>query len=153
MSEVWQATENVVELMREVKEEHHPELDEATIDVVFKDSMPKKDGRAQLGKVRKVSSVYQALVEADFIITLNYEAWQKLTPDKRRALLDHQLCHCQPKIDDMGMVEGWKTRKHDFEEFAEVIDRHGPWDRQVQVAGNVILKQKHLFQSGVTAKE
>lgn len=40
---------------------------------------------------------------------------------QRRALVDHELCHCRLEGDDPEIVP------HDIEEFNVIIQRHGVW--------------------------
>ena len=144
--DVWQADEETQKLMLEVKSQHHPGLAEANIDVVFKEAMPTRNGTTPLGKARRVSGVYKAMVSADFLIILNNEEWQKMDDEKRRAVLDHELCHCAPKYDDDGCLTGWTMQDHDFEEFEEIVERHGPYTRRAESMGRTVLRQKALFE-------
>lgn len=52
----------------------------------------------------------------DFIITFDVAEWKALTEAQRRALVDHELCHCA--VGD----NGWRVRAHDIEEFRAVLN-------------------------------
>jgi hypothetical protein len=92
------------------------------------------DGRLRLGSCKKGSDLDRALANYDFVIQLNHEAWNQsgFDSEKRTALIDHELCHAQvacdtngePKLDDQGRT-CYRIRKHDVEEFSEVVARHG----------------------------
>lgn len=62
---------------------------------------------------------------------LDVNEWNLLTDSQRRALVDHELCHCGVK--DPGADEPeWTLRAHDIEEFKAVIERHGFWKSDVR---------------------
>lgn len=95
---------------------------------------PDPDGRVTIGKCRKASDLDRELMEFDFIILLSKEFWQdlKVTDAQRRALLDHELMHAAVKIGENGEPEEdakgrtvYRIRKHDIEEFADTVKRHG----------------------------
>src|SRR6185503_11644455 len=56
----------------------------------------------------------------------------RVTPEQRRALLDHELCHGarqhdakgEPVYDERGRPV-YRLRKHDIEEFTAIVSRHG----------------------------
>lgn len=100
------------------------------------------DGRLVLGKCRKASDLDRELHEFDFVILLNAEWWQHadVKDHQREALLDHEVSHAAPKLDEDGeQVEDerdrkvWRIRKHDIEEFSGVVERHGLYKRDLEV--------------------
>ena len=123
------------ELIAEV----HPHLRMARILYLFTTKQMKKCDAVILGKAKKLSVLEKFLtsgnesVEAgfDFILQFDLNEWTDLTEAQRRALVDHELCHCG--ISD----NGWKLRAHDVEEFAAVIQRHGFWKRDVRAFGEI----------------
>lgn len=109
------------------------------------------DGRVQIGKCKKASDLDRELMKFDFVIVLNREFWQeKLVEDsQRRALLDHELCHGALKMDSTGEpVEDererkvYRTKKHDVEEFTEIIERHGCYKRDLEQFAAALRKSK-----------
>lgn len=129
-------------LLDRIVEEHHEEVRYARIALAWAKSWKRdKDGRLTLGKCKRASDLDRELAEFDFIILLNKDFWQGFTTtDKHRAaLLDHELCHAAPALDKHGhQVEDergrkvWRTRKHDIEEFAEIVERHGTYKRDLE---------------------
>lgn len=112
---------------------NHPELEEATIALAWRYGLKQnKDGQLTLGKCKKVGELDKQFQGHDFVIILNFEAWEILTPEQREALVDHELCHAaistdpngNPKKDARGR-QMFRIRKHDIEEFGAVIARHG----------------------------
>lgn len=94
------------------------------------------DGRLKLGQARKASELDREMHCYDFVILLNHEAWNaaEFSEKQMAALIDHELCHCEVAKDEQGEVKEdeqgrtiWRIRKHDVEEFTEIVSRHGLW--------------------------
>lgn len=135
--------ESIYRLMRELIDAHHDHLTDARIGLAWCTSWkPDRDGRVTLGKCKKASDLDREFVQFDFIILLKKSFWQdmKVTPDQRRALLDHELCHAggvyddrtgEPVYDERGR-KTWRIIKHDIEEFASVAERYGTYKRDLE---------------------
>lgn len=100
------------------------------------------DGRLTLGKCKRASDLDRELHEFDFVVMLNAEWWQHadVKDNQREALLDHEVSHCAPKLDEVGeQMEDergrkcWRMVKHDIEEFSGVVERHGLYKRDLEV--------------------
>jgi Putative phage metallopeptidase len=114
---------------------HHHDLRDARIALAWCTSWkPDVDGRVTLGKCRKASDLDRELAAFDFVILLRRAFWRadQVTDAQRRALLDHELCHGARQFDSAGEpVEDergrpvYRMRKHDIEEFTEIVERHG----------------------------
>lgn len=97
------------------------------------------DGRLWLGQCKKGSDLDRSLHGYDFVILLNYEAWQSLDVKQREALMFHELTHAavskdangEAKTDEEGRVV-YRIRKHDLEEFREVANRYGCWKDDIR---------------------
>jgi hypothetical protein len=95
---------------------------------------PDVDGRLVLGKCKKASDLDRELAPFDFVILLNRDFWlnARVTDGQRDALLDHELMHAaiaydehgDPKVDARGRTV-YRIRKHDIEEFRDIVARHG----------------------------
>jgi len=133
-------------------DEHHPELSQANVRIALAWATSWKadvDGRLTLGKCKKATDLDRELAPFDFVILLNRDFWQnpRVTDVQRRALLDHELCHAavaydenrEPKVDDRGRTV-FRTRKHDLEEFREIVERHGCWKSDVEDFARSILR-------------
>lgn len=73
-------------------------------------------GRSVLGQMKRPSGLLKEYASTDFIVLLNWQAWQNMTPMQRVALVYHELRH--------GNVEG-KLEGHDFEGFFDELALFG----------------------------
>jgi hypothetical protein len=122
--------------------ENHKHLSSANVALAWKIGgwKPDDDGIRKLGQCKKASELDQRLSGYDFVILLNREAWEEdLSEDQRRALLDHELCHAEVKVDGDGEQAAdetgrriWRIRKHDVEEFEAIVQRHGLYKRDLE---------------------
>ncbi len=130
----------------------HLELQEASIAIAWRKRLtPDKDNHLVLGKCVKASDLQRELAEYDFIILLNQEVWEdsEFTGEKRMALMDHELCHAARCYDDEGSARYdergravWRTRKHDIEEFQEIVQRHGCYKNDLERFAEALLKKR-----------
>jgi hypothetical protein len=131
-------------MLRALIEAHHDDLERTKARIALAYALSWKadvDGRVKLGQCKKASDLDRELHAHDFVILLNAEFWQDgdVSDDQRRALLDHELMHAQVKLDDDGEyavdTKGryvFRTRKHDIEEFSDIVRRHGVWKRDLE---------------------
>lgn len=121
---------------------HHMHLAEAKIALAWRMEWAEDaDKRLTLGQAKKGSDLDRELHDYDFVILLNHEAWNRAGFDEqqREALIDHELCHCQvslsddgePREDEYGRTV-WRIRKHDIEEFKDVVARHGLYTHSLE---------------------
>ena len=139
-------------LMDELVVKFHEDITQANIALAWNLSWkPDIDGSATLGKCRKVGSLDRELMAFDFVIILLREFWESadVSDDQRRALLDHQLCHGAVVLDKNGEpVEDergrkvYRMRKHDIEEFSQVVERHGTYERDLEKFAKALQKSK-----------
>lgn len=126
MAKYYKPTNDVIGLVEIVMRRHHEHLEEARIGVLFRDEAPVAGAHTTLGMAKKVSDEAKAAgLQYDFVIWFAEDTWHQLSEAQRVALVDHELMHCQ-----FAQKDGeWKAsiRKHDFEEFNEIIARHGLW--------------------------
>lgn len=125
MTEWDQVPESVIELAGSLIDQYHPSLKAARIGFLFRSPVSKSQGREVWGQAEKVTAKWQALLPEplDFIIWLAADIWLDVLDDRqRKALLDHELCHC--------FWDGEKAHihGHDIEEFTVIIERHGLWN-------------------------
>ena len=112
----------------------HEELAEASIALAWrKGTKQDVDGHIVLGRCCKVSDLHKEFMKFDFVVVLNKEYWDQFDDKKRLALMDHELCHASASLDSETSEQKedergrplWRVRKHDIEEFREVVERHG----------------------------
>jgi hypothetical protein len=109
MVTVWQASNEVMQLVDEVKNKHHHDrIGAAKIAVCFADSKPFVKGRFNFGKVSKFSPLaklwHANQGKYDFLSILCADAWHGLlNSSQREALVDLHLTRCsvdyEPKCD------------------------------------------------------
>lgn len=120
----------------------HPHLQDAHVVIEWRRGWTAdKDGKLRLGTMRKRGDSERNLVEYDAVLTLNEEAWEHLDERGKLALIDHECCHLQvqedeetddgKKYDENGRV-CYRIRKHDIEEFQDVVSRHGCYKNDLE---------------------
>jgi len=130
--------------------EEHDLLAEANVALAWRYNWKANaDGQLQLAQTKKIGALDRELHGYDFAILLNRDVFQDadFSAAQVEALLDHELCHCQvkrDKLDDMvrdssGRPE-WRMRKHDVEEFEDVVKRHGCWKREIAQFAKLALR-------------
>jgi hypothetical protein len=129
----------------------HSEIDEARIALAWRINLtPDKDGHLVLGKCVKASDLQREFSDYDFVILLNREVWEdsEFTIEKKRALVDHELCHAGgaydeegPKYDERGR-RVFRMRKHDIEEFQAIVHRHGCYKKDLEVFAETLLERR-----------
>lgn len=126
---------------------HHAHLLDVPVLCVMRDKAAKSGGKVTWGKARKVDGLTAFLARdpADanyprefFILEFARDVWATLSDVQKRALVDHELCHCSIEIDDEGELH-LGMRPHDIEEFAEIVDRHGLWRDDLKIFAKPIL--------------
>lgn len=111
-----------------------------------------KDGLLVLGRMKKCSELEKQLHGYDGIILLNQEAWRAMSAEQRIALVHHELCHIEPVMDaatDEQLYDGhgnlrWRVRKHDLEEFREVVEAHGLYKDDLRRFVGVAIRRGQL---------
>jgi len=141
------APDEIVAMAETVRTQYHAErLKDARIAYVIKPGSDREGARVELGKAKACSKIEKLLSSFDFVVTLNWFAWQELDDRKRRALLDHELTHCEPKIDGEGFRKGWQLRRHDVEDFVEIVHRRGLWTGDLEALAPVAAKKHALME-------
>ena len=96
---------------------------------------PRHGKKVTLAKTSKVSSKTNALAEKDFHFVIEYGSlyWDKMEDNMKRALVDHELCHCGSDADGVYLVP------HGIEDFSEIFARWGCWKSDVEQFVKVVL--------------
>lgn len=147
----------VQKIAEELIAKHHTHLTDFNVRIryVFAEKTPKSKGREIWGTCRKVSGLNAFLEgqgegdEPFFVITISRDVWAVLPPDKREALVDHELCHAwaevkqakeeadvsQDEVDDQIETDNpvkLSVKPHDLEEFSCIVRRHGLWREDIE---------------------
>jgi hypothetical protein len=133
----------VYRLLEDLIADHHTgdvdgtprNLDRAKIVLASRDGWrPDVDKVLILARIRKATETdkYVFAAECDFVIELNAEAWPRLSDERRRMVIDHELYHAAPDLDRDGRQKSdardglcWRLRKHAVQEHHEMLDRYG----------------------------
>lgn len=138
---------------------HHEELSQTNVRIALAWATSWKadvDGRLTLGKCVKASELHRELAPYDFVILLNRDFWrnERVTALQRTALLDHELMHAavsrdengDPKVDERGRTI-YRMRKHDLEEFRDIVARHGCYKSDIEEFMKAVVRAEHLAGS------
>lgn len=142
--EVLDDSSGIVQTADEIVRSHHPDIDPEMIRWVLRDPPATSKGREVMGTARAISARERAVYGLGelFVIELSRSDADSLTPRGLRALIDHELCHCQVDIDPETEEPTPRIVAHDVEDFLDVIARHGAWNDDVKRAG----QQLQLFE-------
>ena len=110
----------------------HPHLINCKIAYVYYNKPMKQGNRVIFATAKKCSPLTRDLCKMsggegfDFIITINYEAWNTLTDTQKKAIIDHELCHCVVEENEKTGKEKLSIAPHDLAEFSTILDHWGP---------------------------
>jgi len=82
------------------------------------------------GKIQKPGGVWRFLSDYDYVVLVHKASWDSFNERQRKALIYHELLHITYKTDKNGKKH-WKIRKHDIEEFMDVIREFGAWSPEL----------------------
>lgn len=123
--------EDVKQVAKKLIENYHGHLVEAKIAYLFRHGNWNSKGKVVFGKAQKVPDEWKYLTGYDLRVVVNKDVWDKLTPEQREALVDHELCHFTKDEDGEGNPN-WSIEEHDIQEFSQVVQRHGLWRKEVE---------------------
>jgi hypothetical protein len=144
--------DEVRQIAEELVAECHPHLADARILYVFTSQKRTSQGKLVLGKATKFSPMQKFLSSGlesvedgfDFVITIYKDGWEDMSDATRRALVDHELCHCRRDGDKEDGEPNWSIQAHDVEEFRVIVERHGMWHSELKEFATA-LKQLPLL--------
>lgn len=143
---------DIAERVMTMPEHRHLAENEITFGWLMRSEPKVKGGKVELGSVHDVKTMFQGgfkdlgmqLLEGmlghlpQFIVVLNYEAWRSFNPEKRTALVFHELCHVQQSLDKFGAPKFDKDGLpvyglvgHDIEAFSSEVSRFGAWTSDI----------------------
>lgn len=131
LPDYWEASE-VRDIAETLIPEWHGRLRDLSIVYLFQKKAQKDGDTVQLGKAARKSKKDQIVAEilgseCHFVLTISWDTWKYMDNDKKVALVDHELTHCETDYNEDGDLK-LKIRKHDIEEFHEIIERRGLWN-------------------------
>ena len=102
------------------------------------------------GRIQKPGRVWKFLSDYDYIVLIHKETWDAFNETQRRALIYHELNHITYRIDKEGNKQ-WKLRKHDIEEFLDVVREFGAWTTELNQLKEIT--DETSTQSGLSGSE
>jgi hypothetical protein len=148
--------EAMYELLDALVEAHHEDLSDAKIALLFNNAwQPDVDGNRRLVQSQLVQEFYRELsddvVGFDLAIVIHEPFWmdETVTPEKRRAVLDHALCYFDARRDKSLEHEVnergrriYRMRTEPIKEFPEIIERHGFYLNQLEQLQQVMERAR-----------
>jgi predicted metallopeptidase len=118
-------SEDVLDLMRELRAEYFPDIRQAKIKVLFDLKKRMSNGKVVLGRIQKTNEIVRKLTEDDvdegydYIIYLDKLCWNNIARQDQIRILRHELRHI---FCDIESSSPWKIIPHDIEDFSEEIE-------------------------------
>ena len=112
-------------IARSMIESFHTHLREARIAYTFVDKAQSfSDGRTILGRAKGRTNLDRLLSpnREDFVMIISKDKWENMTEEKKRYLVDHELCHMGIVVNTKGESK-FALRGHQIEEFPENLGR------------------------------
>ena len=154
------ASEDVRKRIAKLRQKYHAELDGVTLDVLFcfsdeSEQVLTHQGYPALALTKVNGLKERAAGLSDALIVVDRYCYSGLTTAQMDALLDHELHHLvpvideeteQPKFDTLGRMK-LAIRKHDrqFGWFDEIAQRHGDASIEVQQAKALNEEEQQLY--------
>lgn len=115
-------------LAKKLIPEHHPDLAEANIRYICRNTASKRSGKQVPGNVYKMQGKFKYLTKCDLVLEVALEVWNELQPNQRVALVDHLLTRCVGEENEETGDWKWSIIPPEIQEFPEVAERHGQWN-------------------------
>lgn len=115
-------------------------LNDTKIYYLFRPEAAISDNHAVAGMAVRVDDRNRTIHDYDFIVEIAKDIWESLDATFRKALVDHELGHIGLRKDKEGNVifctdtgrPRTFSKKHDLEEFSEVLERHGAYHERIR---------------------
>ena len=147
MTQYTKCSETVLNMAERIIEQYHPSLYKANIGFLFRDEAQISKGKYVYATAKKAPAWVQPYAELDFLIVIAEDIWSTLTTERRKALIDHELCHCA-FVEGKAVIWG-----HDFEEFHAIIERRGLWNQDLFTAKEKFASAQKTFEGFDSPKE
>jgi len=83
-------------------------------------------------QIQRPGGAWQFLSDYDFVMLMHKPTWDTLNENQRKALVYHELLHITHTESKDGKIT-WKLRRHDIEEFLDVVKEFGSWSEELAV--------------------
>lgn len=149
-------TDEVEEMLKEIRSRNFPELRNAKIKVLFDLKKRRSGGRITLGRIMKTNDLLRHLtidrvdpVEGfDYIITLDKTCWDAIERIDRERIIRHELRHAYFDIDSE--ENPYKLVDHSILDFYEEVEANKDdprWSERVSTVTEAIYEQKKEEQA------
>lgn len=117
--------------------QHRKDLAMLKICYMFRETAAISDDKTIAGMCCKVDDRNKTVHAFDFLIEIAKDVWDEASDEFRLALIDHELGHVgirynapnEPAMDEKtGRLKTY-VRRHDVEEFEDVLERHGAYHK------------------------
>jgi hypothetical protein len=146
-----EVTDDVLDLLRDVRAQHFPELKNAKIKVLFDLKKRSSGGRITLGRIMKTNDLLRLLtidrvdpIEGyDYIITLDKTCWEVIEKEDKVRLVRHELRHAYFDIDSE--ENPYKLVDHSILDFYEELETNKDdprWRERVGAVTEDIYEQR-----------
>ncbi len=157
-----EVTDDVLEMLKDVRAEHFPELKNAKIKVLFDLKKRSSGGRITLGKIMKTNDLLRLLtidrvdpIEGyDYIITLDRTCWEVIEKQDKVRIIRHELRHAYFDIDSE--ENPYKLIDHSILDFYEELESNKDdprWRERVGTLTEGIYEQRKEEQSDLKGKK
>lgn len=138
---VYTAAPEVEKIAQRIINTTRPILGHVKISYMFRPEAPVSDGKVTGGMCIRVDDRNRTIHDHDFIIEISKDIWDEATDQFKEALVDHELGHVgirmskedgaedDPIYDETTNRPKTFIRKHDIEEFEDVLERHGAFHK------------------------
>jgi len=121
-------TDDVIELLSEVRNEAFPELRNAKIKVLFDTKKRKLGGDLVIGRMTKTNDLIRHLTSEesgeptgyDYIMYVDKAAYENVEKVDKVRILRHELQHCDVDLDSN--TNPYKLRPHEISDFHDEIE-------------------------------
>ncbi len=87
------------------------------------------------GRCIKTSKELRFFSGKDYLIEMSGELWDSLDDSVRYVLMQHELMHILPIMNDKTGEWKFELRRHDIEDFSSIIKKHGiDWISKVKLS-------------------
>jgi hypothetical protein len=120
-------SDEVYEVLQEIRNNVFPELGNAKIMCVFDTKKKERSGKLVLADIKKCGEFEKYLTSDndtdyegfDYIIRINQKAWELASPENKTRLIRHELRHT---IVDNDAKKPYKLRGHSIEDFYSEVE-------------------------------
>jgi len=88
------------------------------------------------GQIQRPGGAWQFLSDYDFVMLIHKPTWDTLNENQRKALVYHELLHITHTESKDGKIT-WKLRRHDIEEFLDVVKEFGNWSEELETLSKI----------------